>query len=285
MPEPLTTATFWIILITGIISVVAFQRPDWLEKLMFWPEAILANKEHYRLVSHGFIHADWPHLAFNMYSLYVFGIGIERFEGPGVLALIYFSSIVGGGLLSLLIHRNHDYRALGASGGVCGVIFASIFLFPGGNIYMLFVPVGVPSWLYAILFIVLSFYGMRSGRGCVGHDAHIGGAIVGLLVTTGIEPGIVTQSPRLFAAVLGLSVIILFVVAVNPLRLPWASFASRLEKPSFSKPPRIVPRRGQDKRFDIDAILDKISKSGVESLTKEEHQFLLNSSKRDNDSE
>ncbi|PYI89212.1 MAG: hypothetical protein DME26_01700 [Verrucomicrobia bacterium] len=120
---------------------------------------------------------------------------------------VYFASVIGGSLLSLYLHRNHEYYALGASGGVCGIVFASIFLFPGGDVFMMFIPVGIPSWLYAILFLLGEFVGVRTQRTNIGHDAHLGGAIIGLLTTTAYYPEIVTWSPRLYAAVMGLTLV------------------------------------------------------------------------------
>src|SRR6185295_16048982 len=122
------------------------------------------------------------HLVMNMISLYLFGGMMESFLGPGKFLLIYFASIVGGSLLSLWLHRNHDYRALGASGGVCGMIFSFIALFPGGTILAhFFFP--MPAWVYGILFLIGSFVRMRRHADNIGHDAHIGGAVIGLWIT------------------------------------------------------------------------------------------------------
>jgi membrane associated rhomboid family serine protease len=97
------------------------------------------------------------HLAMNMVSLYFFG-PLHRIDyGPVQFLIIYLAAMVGGGLLALYVHRFHDYRALGASGGVSGIILAHIFLFPGGSIGMMFVPIGIPSWLFAVAFCWLRF--------------------------------------------------------------------------------------------------------------------------------
>src|SRR5439155_6170860 len=126
--------------------------------------SILAGKEYYRLVTSAFLHADWQHLIVNMLSLHFFGSNVELMVGKAQFLLIYFGAVVGGNLLSLYVHRHHHYLAYGASGGVCGIIFAHILLFPGGSIRMYFIPIGVPSWLYAIGFILYSFYGMKCGN-------------------------------------------------------------------------------------------------------------------------
>jgi membrane associated rhomboid family serine protease len=202
----------WIIIgVTVCLSLLGFESEYLLDKFMFIPGCILREKQGYRLISSGFIHADFGHLFFNMYSLYLFGEAIETNCGPRVLFAIYMAAILGGNLLSLWLHRNHDhYRALGASGGVCGVIFAYIFLFPGSTISFLLLPIPIPSWLYAILFILYSFFGMRSQNSRIGHDAHLGGALVGLAVTTVRYPAIIFLNPILYPAVVVISCALLY---------------------------------------------------------------------------
>ena len=116
-------ATLVVLAMTMIVSVMAFRDRALLDRLMFVPREILAGKQYERLLTSGFIHGDWRHLAFNAITLLAFGRNIEANYGIKTLLLVYFSSILGGSLLSLFIHRHHDYRALGASGGVCGVLF------------------------------------------------------------------------------------------------------------------------------------------------------------------
>jgi membrane associated rhomboid family serine protease len=140
-------ATFLIIVATGVISFLAFRNGALRDGLIFSPQAILANKEYYRVVTSAFLHADWQHLLFNMVSLGLFGQIMEPAIGIGRFVLIYFASIIGGSLVSLYLHRHHEYFVLGASGGVCGIVFSSIFLFPGESIGSLFLPFGIPGWL------------------------------------------------------------------------------------------------------------------------------------------
>jgi len=117
-------ATVLIIIATGVISVLAFKDGALRDRLIFSPQAILANREYYRTVTSAFLHADWQHLFFNMVSLGLFGQIMEPAIGIGRFVLIYFASIIGGSLLSLYLHRHHEYFALGASGGVCGIVFS-----------------------------------------------------------------------------------------------------------------------------------------------------------------
>jgi|HubBroStandDraft_6_1064221.scaffolds.fasta_scaffold398037_2 membrane associated rhomboid family serine protease len=273
MQEPLPVVTICLIAATVIVSIAGFRNRAVEDRLIFCPENIMRDKQGYRLVTSAFLHQNWPHLIFNMYSLYAFGRWIELRVGVGALLAIYFASVIGGSLLSLFIHRHHVYKAYGASGGVCGIIFAYIFLFPGSGIYILFVPAPIPAWAYAIAYLLYSFYGLKSARDNIGHDAHLGGAIIGLLTTTAMYPGIVGASPKLYAAVMLISLGIFVYLLRNPLFLPLNSFAP--DRPA-TRPP---PRRPEKKPLDINAILDKISKSGMQSLTKAEHEALMKASR------
>ncbi|MDB6017092.1 MAG: rhomboid family protein [Pedosphaera sp.] len=273
MQEPVTIS---IIALTVMISFWGFRDHAFVEKFIFSPAAILRDKQGYRLITSGFLHADWPHLAFNMYSLYSFGRNLETYYGPATLLAIYLSSILGGNLLSLFLHRNHVYKAYGASGGVCGVIFASIFLLRG-DIRMLMLPIPIPTWLYAILFLLGSFYGIKKSADNIGHDAHLGGAIIGLVVTTMIYPGIISAQPYLYSAVMILSLVLLIVLIKNPMFLPLHA-STRSSSPPRS-PPKTPLTRDQQAR-QVNAILEKISRSGMDSLTREEHQLLLDASQK-----
>jgi membrane associated rhomboid family serine protease len=211
---PFTIAT---IAMTVLVSLGGFNSAALREKFLFEPARIVRHGEYYRLITSGFLHANWAHLFFNMFSLYSFGGPIEsRFGVPALLA-IYFSSILGGNLLSLFLHRRHEYRALGASGGVCGIIFASIFLMPGSGVYVFPIPMPIPAHIFAILFILISFFGVRGRRGNIGHDAHLGGAIIGLAVTTILHPEIVTDNFTLWIIVMSLALALFVYLHKKPL--------------------------------------------------------------------
>ena len=261
-----------IMISTGLFSCRGFVDPRFVRKFIFRPESILANKEYYRLLSSGFLHANWTHLIFNMMSLYFFGTNIESFVGVGHFLAIYFGSILGGNLLSLLVHRHHDYSAYGASGGVCGVIFASLFLFPGSGVTIFPFPYSVPGWLYAICFMLGSFYGLKAQRDNIGHDAHLGGAICGLLIATALRPSIVRWNPWLFGVVLGLSIVLLLCLVINPLFLPVRTV---LPGSIFRRrePRGHLPKYRQDE-LRTDELLEKIAQEGFDSLTAEERAFL-----------
>ena len=265
-------ATLVVAAITAFVSIRAFRDPRWKDWLIFHPPSILAGREYHRIVTSGFLHADWIHLVMNLLTFVVFGNTLEPMLGGTRLLAIYFAGIVGGSLLSLYLHRHHDYHALGASGGVCGVLFASIFLLPDGEIRSMMVPFGIPSWLYAILFLVFEFQGARRQESNIGHDAHLGGAAVGLLVATAMYPEIVRLSPWLYAAVLSLCVGMFFYFWKNPMHLPLDTFVTKSSRPTRKH------AHAEPTSEEVDAILDKVSENGIQSLTAEEQAILRRAS-------
>ena len=260
-----------VILFTCGFSFAGFRDRVFLEKYIFWPQAILGGKQYYRLLTSGFLHADGMHLGMNMLSLYFFGPNIELNYGWAQFLAIYFSAVVGGNLLSLLIHGHHDYRAYGASGGVSGIILASIFFFPGIQIGLFLIPIMIPGWLFAILYLAASFYGIKNQLGNVGHDAHLGGALVGLYTAAALHPFIIRDNPALFAAISIGTILLFLYLARNRLMLP----AGGLPVPKLRKEarPTGLPEYKQTER-EIDAILAKISEKGLQSLTPDEQEVL-----------
>ncbi|HDQ72468.1 MAG TPA: rhomboid family intramembrane serine protease [Chloroflexi bacterium] len=275
-------ATIGIIIFTVYGSYRGFQSPSFQRRYTFSTGRVLQGKEYYRLISSGFLHANWLHLMLNMLALNGFARMIELAFGPHVFLLIYLGSIAGGNLLSLYLYRHREYQSLGASGGVSGVIFATIFLFPGGKISPFFGLLAMPTWLYGILFLLLSFFALRRQLGNIGHSAHLGGAIVGLLITTALYPSIVMHSPVLYVLVMGISIALLVYLYRYPLYRPpppifsWAYWrawwAERQRR-------RAAEQERQDQET-MNRLLDKISRSGMESLTASEKRALKAISKR-----
>jgi len=284
MNEPRAIITLLVLGVTGYVSYRGFGSAQFVEAYIFCPVRILRDKQYHRLVTSGFLHADWMHLLFNMFSLYSFGRNIELIYGRHEFLLIYFSAILGGSVLSLYLHRHHDYRALGASGGVCGIIFASIFLLPGGGVEFILLPISIPAWLYAILFILISFSGMRSQSSNIGHDAHLGGALVGLAVATLLHPQIITHCPVLYPTVVVVSVALL----VYAYRLPFnrqtscPSTRQHWQRVWTKAKTKAAERSRQSDEETLDRLLDKISQSGMQSLSRSERAKLTAISKRRN---
>ena len=282
-----------VIVVTCLVSWRAFYDPELMDRFIFWPQGILGCRQYYRLVTSALIHLNGRHLIFNMISLYFFGPAIEWLYGWPQFFAIYIGSILGGDLLSLWVHRHHDYRALGASGGVAGIIFAYIILFPGSHIGMYFLPIGIPGWLYAIVYLLAFFYGMKKPVCNVGHDAHLGGALVGLFIAAGFHPNAIRYNPILFGSITAGSILLLIYLVKNPMLLPLEGFdftrkrpapaaAARARRPLTSRlsapfrkrsRTKATPRKAFSER-DMDSILQKISDQGMDSLTEEERRFL-----------
>ena len=182
--------TLTIIIITCLVSLAAFGNLRIQEDLIFWPAAMKNGKQYHRFFTYGLIHADYLHLGFNMISFWSFGQFVEKtlfthyFEENGKLLFIilYVLAIIVSALPDYFRHRNnYAYRALGASGAVSAVIFAGIMLHPTLPIGFFFIPVSIPGYLFAIIFLALSTYLARRGSDNIGHGAHITGAIFGLI--------------------------------------------------------------------------------------------------------
>ena len=173
--------TFFLIGITCLVSWMAFNNRKLMDRLILWPPAIDQHRQYDRLVTYGFIHGDFMHLLFNMVTLFFFGRAIEPafVERIGMVgyAAFYLSAIVVAILPSYLRHL-HDarYRSLGASGGVAAVLFASILFNPWSKLIIFPIPVPIPAFLFAILYIGYSIWMDRRGGGNVNHSAHLWGA-------------------------------------------------------------------------------------------------------------
>lgn len=285
--------TWVIIAITVWTSYRGFRDQGFVNKYIFWPEAILAGKEYRRLVSSGFLHRDWIHLGMNMLTLYFFGPLVELVCGPAQFLAIYFGSVIGGDLLALYLHRHQDYRALGASGGVCGVMFAQILMFPYGMLRDIFFQIPVPCWLYALGFLIFTFYRMHRKLDDIGHDAHLGGALAGFFLMAAMHPQLVRIYPIWFSAISVGAILLLVYLVKNPMGLPMQGydFASS-QRPAVARPAswkHWVPtfrRRDRDSATAgtterrLDAILQKISEKGIDSLTEAERQLLNDASRK-----
>lgn len=180
--------TISLIILTVLVSIRAFDHPDFKFKMLLYPYKMKRNNEYGRFFSHMLIHGDFLHLFFNMYVLYYFGrimeVSLLRDYGGGGYAH-YLILIVAGGVFAaqLPYFRNQDnpqYMSLGASGAVSSIVFATILYYPEGSMGFLFLPVEIPSWLFGLLYLGFEYYMSKKGTGRIAHDAHFGGAIFGI---------------------------------------------------------------------------------------------------------
>lgn len=180
--------TLIIIIITCIVSVSGFYNQQVINNLIFYPPAVQENKQWYRFISCGFIHADIGHLAFNMYALYIFGVHVETgfgiifgSAGKMVYLVMYITALVACLLPTYTKHKNdYSYRSLGASGAVSAVIFSFIILFPLQKMGLIFLPVMIPGFIFGLLYLVVSTILEKKSADNVNHSAHIWGAIYGI---------------------------------------------------------------------------------------------------------
>ncbi|WP_121354540.1 rhomboid family intramembrane serine protease [Flavisolibacter nicotianae] len=181
--------TIIIVIITVLVSLGGFTNQKIMDDLIFYPPAVSRNNQYYRFFTCGLIHADYGHLIFNMLALYLFGKEVEAgfvslfgTSGRYIYLLMYITAL----LISLLPtysrnRNNYHYRSLGASGAVSAVIFAGLMLAPETEVYIFFIPIPIPGFIFAPLYLLISAWMDRKGGTNINHSAHIWGAIYGLL--------------------------------------------------------------------------------------------------------
>ncbi|MFC6839047.1 rhomboid family intramembrane serine protease [Xanthomonas theicola] len=195
MPS-VTPVNLILIVLTVLVSWAAFNNRKLLDRLILWPPAIDRRKQYDRLLTYGFIHADFPHLLFNMITLYFFGGPIERLMErlTGSLLtypLFYLAALLISILPSYLKNqKNPNYMSLGASGAVSAVLFAYILLAPWTGIYFFFIPIPIPAIVYALFYVGYSIWMDRRGGDNVNHSAHLTGAGFGVMFLLIMEPAV-----------------------------------------------------------------------------------------------
>ena len=201
-----------IIVVNALVSFKAFDDQFFFRKYEFHIGSIRAG-EHLRMITSAFLHVDIGHLAFNMLTLYFFAPTVIAFLGVPSFLMVYFGSLLCGSLLTLQFHKNeYHYRAVGASGAVTGILYAAILLRPDMNLYLFFIPIPIPAYIFGIGYLLYSIYGMKSRKDNIGHTAHFGGAIGGYLITLSKEPQMLTEN-TLMVILLAIPIIILFIMA------------------------------------------------------------------------
>jgi membrane associated rhomboid family serine protease len=206
--DPITIA---IIAANAIISIKGFDDRSFFERYKFNVGSIRRG-EQIRMISSGFLHADTTHLLFNMFTLFFFASYVIDSLGNLNFVIIYIGSLIFGNLLSLYFHKEeYWYSAIGASGAVTGVLYAAILLDPGMRLYMFFIPVPIPGYVFGIGYLLYSIYGMKNRIGNIGHDAHFGGAVGGYAITLILEPSLF-EAKLGYVALLAIPIVILYIL-------------------------------------------------------------------------
>lgn len=193
-----------IIIGNALISYKAFTDTFFFRKYEFHIGSIRAG-EQIRMLTSGFLHVDTSHLFFNMFTLYMFAPYVIENLGVLFFVYIYFASLIAGNLLTLYFHKDdYNYRAVGASGAVMGIIYSAILLEP--NLYMYGF---IPGYIFGFIYLLFSIYGMKAKKDNIGHVAHFGGAIGGYVITLARDPELF-QSETITVVALLIPIIVLF---------------------------------------------------------------------------
>ncbi|MEL1253651.1 rhomboid family intramembrane serine protease [Flavobacterium sp. DGU38] len=207
----MNTILIGIIVANVLISYKGFNDYAFFRKHEFHVGSIRSG-EQLRMLTSGFLHVDMMHLIFNMLTLWFFAPVVINWMGNFSFAMIYFGSLIFGSLLTMLFHKNdYSYRAVGASGAVTGVLYSAILLQPDMMLGIFFV-IPIPAYLFGILYLLYSIYGMKAKNDNIGHTAHFGGAVGGYLITLVKEPSLIMDH-SLMTILLAIPILILFVMA------------------------------------------------------------------------
>lgn len=199
-----------IIIANVLFSYKGFNDYSFFRKYEFHIGQIRSG-EQIRMLSSGFLHADIGHLVFNMITLYFFAPVVSGYLGNFMFVIIYFASLIFGSLLTLVMHKNdYNYRAVGASGAVTGVLYSAILLRPDMMLGIFFI-IPMPAYVFGILYLLFSIYGMKAKNDGIGHSAHFGGAIGGYLITLLVYPDLIVLHP-LMVVLLTIPILLLFIL-------------------------------------------------------------------------
>jgi membrane associated rhomboid family serine protease len=187
-----------LLIVIVLTSIGAWRDGNLQSKLIFSPYQIIRTNEYYRFVSSGFIHADYGHLIFNCLSLYLFGDQLSAvfqqdffFGKYGALVLvgIFILGVIIADIPTFIKHKDNPYyKSLGASGGVSSIVFASILIFPTSKIYMMFIPMGIPAFIFGILYLMYSYYMSQKEGDNINHSAHFIGSVFGVVAMLLLKP-------------------------------------------------------------------------------------------------
>ncbi|MBD0822567.1 rhomboid family intramembrane serine protease [Aestuariibaculum marinum] len=207
----LNLITIVIIAANVLISYKGFSDYGFFDRYKFQVGNVQRG-EKIRLFSSAFLHVDTQHLLFNMLTLYFFANTVLWSLGTVGFLFIYIGSLLFGNVLSLYFHKNeYHYSAVGASGAVTGILYSAILLEPNMSLYLFFVPIPIPAYVFGVGYLLYSIYGMKNRIGNIGHDAHFGGAVGGYIITLFLAPSLF-QEHMLMVVLLAIPIALLYVL-------------------------------------------------------------------------
>jgi len=183
-----------LLLVMFVLSVIAFEKPSLKENLLLHPYRVVREKRYFTLLTSGFVHNDWLHLIFNAVTFYFFAIPLEQIVGVEFFLMIYFGSLLASSIPDVLMEwRNPSFRTLGASGAISGAMFAFILHAPSSTISLFLLPVGIPAPIFALLYLAYTYYASKQGLDNINHNAHLWGALAGIVITILFEPDVLSN--------------------------------------------------------------------------------------------
>ncbi|MEO7851467.1 MAG: rhomboid family intramembrane serine protease [Rubrivivax sp.] len=199
LPRGAPAAALLLATIVAVSLMALFVAPSLIERSVFRPHRLVPRREYATLITSAFVHADLMHLLFNGFTFWAFAFSLERAMGTPMFVVLYGVGLLASDAGTYFKHR-HDpgYRTLGASGAILAVLFASILYFPSASIFILPIPVPIPAPLFAVAYLVYTWYASRRGGGRVNHDAHFSGAVAGVVFVALAEPAVLRRALHAF---------------------------------------------------------------------------------------